>query len=51
MKWKPVWDMQQTMQKTIHWYKHFYNEKEVNSYADLEAYVSDAQKNNCIWVS
>lgn len=49
LKWKAVWGIDQTIDKTINWYKAFYLNQKVNSQADLEAYVTDAKAANIPW--
>ncbi|WP_010135623.1 CDP-glucose 4,6-dehydratase [Ochrovirga pacifica] len=49
LKWTPVWGIETTLQKTIGWYKEFYLNNNIMSINDLESYVSDAKKANCVW--
>lgn len=49
LKWKGVWGIDQTIDKTINWYKEFYLNQKIMSYADLEAYVTDAKAANIVW--
>ncbi|MFY9141791.1 CDP-glucose 4,6-dehydratase [Sulfuricurvum sp.] len=49
LKWKDVWDTAETFEKTVLWYKNFYNTQSVDTTADLNQYVSDAQKKNLEW--
>jgi CDP-glucose 4,6-dehydratase len=49
LKWKAVWGIEKTLEKTIVWYKDFYTENKVNSQADLLEFVTDAQKANIQW--
>ena len=49
MKWKPVWDIDTTLEKTIGWYKEYYQNNKVNSQEDLKEYILKAQQLNIIW--
>lgn len=49
MKWKPVWDIDATLNKTIGWYKSFYLDGKVNTDRDLTDYVSSAKQAEIIW--
>jgi len=49
LKWKAVWGIEQTIYKTIVWYKEYYTNNKVNSIQDLEAYISDAKNAKIQW--
>ena len=49
MKWSPVWNIDNTIEKTIHWYKEFYNNGKLNTQKDLEEYIMAAQKKGLEW--
>lgn len=49
LKWKPVWDIDKTLEKTILWYKNFYNFNQVSSESDLNSYVEDAITKEVSW--
>ena len=49
MKWKPVWDINNTLAKTIEWYKAYYNNNEIQTLQNIYDYVSSAQKQRVIW--
>lgn len=49
MKWKPVWQIDATLQKTIGWYKDFYQNSKVNTEKDITDYVNDANKLDIEW--
>ena len=51
LNWKPVWDINTTLSKTINWYKDFYQNGKVNTYKDLEEYIQDAQKKQVGWIT
>lgn len=50
LKWKDVWESETTFEKTVKWYKSYYeNDKTVLTKNDLEAYITDAKKKNIEW--
>jgi CDP-glucose 4,6-dehydratase len=49
LKWTTVWDNDTTFKKTIDWYKNYYADGSLQSIADLESYVADAEKQSIEW--
>jgi len=50
LKWKDVWDSDITFEKTVKWYKSYYeNDKVVLTQEDLKSYVYDAKEKNIEW--
>ncbi len=50
LKWKDVWDSDTTFEKTVKWYKAYYeNNKEILTQNDLESYIADAKAKNIEW--
>jgi CDP-glucose 4,6-dehydratase len=50
LKWKDVWDSDTTFEKTVKWYKAYYEEdKKVLTQEDLESYIADAKSKNIEW--
>jgi len=50
LKWKDVWDSETTFEKTVLWYKAYYEEdKNILTFGDLESYVADAKNKNIEW--
>lgn len=53
LKWKPVWDFEQTIELTSNWYKDFYTNENLNvaerSQADLDKYINDAKNKGIKW--
>lgn len=47
--WKNVWTSDTTFEKTINWYKKFYEEGFMDTHADLKDYVKDARKLKVAW--
>jgi CDP-glucose 4,6-dehydratase len=51
LKWKPVWNLQKTLEKTAGWYKTFFEKNELLSQAHLNEYIHEATKNKIEWTS
>lgn len=51
LHWKPVWDIDQTLEKTADWYRAWLQSKQLISQQQLSNYVSAAQKMKVGWVT
>lgn len=49
--WKPVWNANETISKTVEWYKLFYESGQVCSEEQLQSYVENARKQEKPWVN
>jgi len=49
MQWEPVWDGKSAVEKTILWYRAFYESHKVQSLEDLKSYVTDAKRRHILW--
>jgi CDP-glucose 4,6-dehydratase len=49
LKWRPVWDLNTSVQKTLKWYKTFYDTKKIQSHADIRQYIADAEFKQLPW--
>jgi len=50
LKWKEVWNSDTTFEKTVKWYKAYYEDnKIVLTSDDLECYIIDAKKRGILW--
>jgi len=50
LKWKDVWDSDNTFRKTVKWYKAYYQEdKKILTQNDLESYILDAKAKKIDW--
>lgn len=49
MKWIPVWNIEKTLEKTINWYKNYYQHQTINSINDLNEYIECARQADLIW--
>lgn len=47
--WRPVWDADETVQRTMAWYREFHSTSQVRSRADLGAYCEDARRSGLEW--
>lgn len=47
--WKPIWNIETTIAKTVLWYKEFYNKGLIHSHEDLQNYIDDAISQDAIW--
>lgn len=49
MKWNGVWDFEKTIEKTVVWYKNYYQNGPIQTEQDLDDYVNDAIKAQLVW--
>ena len=50
LKWKDVWDSDTTLEKTVNWYKYYYENNKLSlTKNNLDSYVSDAKLKNLEW--
>ncbi|MGI6356370.1 MAG: CDP-glucose 4,6-dehydratase [Lentisphaeria bacterium] len=49
LQWRPVWNPDQTFRHTACWYRDFYAKGKINTFADLDEYISDASNLNLPW--
>ncbi|HKM19083.1 MAG TPA: CDP-glucose 4,6-dehydratase [Aliarcobacter sp.] len=50
LKWKDVWDSETTFEKTVKWYKAYYeDDKKILTQNDLESYIADAKAKKIEW--
>lgn len=49
LNWKAVWDTKETFEKTVKWYKSFYEKKEILTKEDLDVYIKDAKIKKLDW--
>lgn len=50
LKWKNVWNSETTFEKTVKWYKSYYEEDEkILTQDDLECYIATAREKNVEW--
>lgn len=49
LKWKPVWNTNDTFEKTVEWYKKFYTEKITITHNQVDEYIYDANSKKLCW--
>ena len=49
LKWKDVWDSETTFEKTVNWYKLYYEESKILTSKDLNSYINDAKSKKLEW--
>lgn len=48
--WKAIWDSESTFQKTVEWYKAFYEDDVILSENDLMSYIENARVKQMSWI-
>lgn len=51
LEWKSVWDSEMTFEKTVKWYKAFYQDKQISTLDDLQSYITDAKTKKLSWTN
>lgn len=51
LRWRPVWDYEQSIRRTADWYRRWLECGEICSAGDLAAYNADATASGLIWAS
>ena len=49
LKWKSVWNNETTFEKTVSWYKNFYENKKISTLQNLINYIEKSKEKNVIW--
>jgi CDP-glucose 4,6-dehydratase len=49
LKWQPVWQLDKAIEKTIEWYKTFYENNQVLTHKHIETYIKDAKQASAVW--
>lgn len=49
LKWKDVWDSETTFEKTVRWYRDFYESSTVATAQNLDDYITDAKAKKLAW--
>lgn len=47
--WESVWESETTFEKTVKWYRSYYEKSELLTANDLESYVADAKSKGLAW--
>ena len=51
LNWKSVWNSDTTFEKTVTWYKEFYQNKHILTLENLQSYIKDATDKQIAWTS
>ncbi len=51
LNWKDVWSSNTTFEKTVKWYRSFYEKNNILTNNDLNSYVDDAKKKGLEWAN
>ena len=49
LQWHPVWDTETAVRRTIRWYREYYEQKKIVTFADLDSYCDAAGKAGVEW--
>ena len=49
LKWKNIWNIEQTIKITTEWYKEFYQNKNIQTEKNIEKYIQDAINTDAVW--
>ncbi len=49
LRWKDVWNSEMTFEKTITWYKSFYESQEIQTEQNFQEYIRDAKMKKIEW--
>lgn len=49
LKWKDVWESEKTFEKTVLWYKNYYENGISTTEKDLSDYIADAKEKKLLW--
>ena len=50
LKWNEIWCAEKTFEKTVKWYKDYYETGRLNTEEDLSSYIQDAEKKKLEWI-
>jgi len=50
LNWKPIWNLQETIDFTIRWYQEFYEKNAIATFQQLEHFFEGAQKCGATWI-
>lgn len=50
LRWESVWSSEKTFEKTVQWYKNYYEKSgAISTLEDLQSYISDAKAKGLVW--
>jgi CDP-glucose 4,6-dehydratase len=50
LQWNAVWDAATTVEKTVNWYRNYYENGVIDTEKDFASYLLDAKKSKAVWV-
>ena len=51
LEWKNIWNSDRTFEKTVRWYKEFFENKKILTQDDIDCYVHDAKTKGVTWAN
>jgi CDP-glucose 4,6-dehydratase len=51
LRWTSIWNSDETFNRTINWYKNFYENSTLNTIKDMEKYIKEAKKQKVEWTN
>ena len=49
LEWKNVWNSTTTFEKTVLWYKHFYQNEKISTLENLQIFIANASEKKIAW--
>ncbi len=49
LNWRSVWSSKKAFEKTVNWYRNFYEKNKINTLKDINSYITDAIEQNLSW--
>ncbi len=49
LKWIPTWPVSKAIEKTIDWYRKYYESSKMSTDSDIDEFITDAKTKNLIW--
>ena len=50
LNWHSVWNSEMTFEKTVNWYKTYYQNQKTSTLENLHSYIADAREKKLEWV-
>ncbi len=49
LKWQDIWDSEKTFEKTVLWYRNYYEKKQIDTLENLNEYIENARQKRLDW--
>ncbi|MBN1613146.1 MAG: CDP-glucose 4,6-dehydratase, partial [Deltaproteobacteria bacterium] len=49
LHWRPTWDARTAVEKTVTWYRTYYESNKIQSLEELDRYIADARSRRLCW--